>query len=91
MITPEIETRMSLGKRAINFFENCSYYITQQIYHATMDFEEICDLKVCEISYDNCLLFLWVTNPNLTEVIQVIKLWGFQYKTNMAWIKDRTG
>jgi N6-adenosine-specific RNA methylase IME4 len=32
---------------------------------------------------------LWATNPLLPEALQVIEAWGFTYKTNMAWIKDK--
>ena len=34
------------------------------------------------------MLFLWVTFPNLQEGLDVIKEWGFEYKTlGFSWIK----
>jgi N6-adenosine-specific RNA methylase IME4 len=36
---------------------------------------------------DNAVLFLWATNPFLQDAFYVINSWGFEYKTNMAWIK----
>lgn len=34
------------------------------------------------------MLFLWVTFPNLQEGLDVIKAWGFKYKTlGFSWIK----
>lgn len=35
------------------------------------------------------VLFLWATNPLLPDALRVMEAWGFSYKTNMAWIKDR--
>lgn len=35
----------------------------------------------------DAVLFLWVTNPFLRDAFQVIDAWGFQYKTNIAWVK----
>lgn len=40
---------------------------------------------------DNAVLFLWVTNPLLEESFTLIKEWGFRYKTNIVWVKDRIG
>jgi N6-adenosine-specific RNA methylase IME4 len=36
-------------------------------------------------------LFLWATSPKLSEALEVIKAWGFEYRTNMVWIKDQIG
>jgi len=58
-------------------------------HYPTMETEEICKLKVP--SAENAVLFLWVTNPFLKEGIQVCESWGFEYKTNMVWIKERAG
>jgi len=32
-------------------------------------------------------LFLWVTNPMLADAMQVVEAWGFEYKTNIVWVK----
>ena len=60
---------------------------------STMGIEEICSLPVQEICDKNCVLFLWVTFPQLSEAFRVIKEWGFQYKTvAFVWIKlNRSG
>ena len=37
---------------------------------------------------ENCILFLWATFPKLQEALDVIKAWGFEYKTvGFTWIK----
>ena len=53
-----------------------------------MNIEDIKNLEVDKIAADNCLLFLWCTYPKLNEVFDVIKSWGFEYKTvAFTWIK----
>jgi N6-adenosine-specific RNA methylase IME4 len=51
--------------------------------------EDIRKLKIP--SADNAVLFLWATNPKLEEALEVMKAWGFQYKTNLVWVKDKIG
>ena len=37
---------------------------------------------------NNCVLFMWVTMPQLPNVFEVIKAWGFEYKTcGFTWVK----
>jgi len=37
---------------------------------------------------DDCILFLWVMNSELSLALQVIKDWGFDYKTvAFTWVK----
>lgn len=59
--------------------------------YETASLEEICDLDIESIAAKNCLLYLWSTNPKLSEAFQVIEAWGFEYRTNMVWVKDRSG
>ncbi len=56
--------------------------------YPTMPVEEICALPIHELIGNEAVLFLWATNPFLNEGIQVCEAWGFQYKTNLAWIKN---
>ena len=61
---------------------------TANEHYPTMSNEDICNLKVSEITDDNCILFLWATFPKLQEALDVIKAWGFEYKTiGFTWIK----
>jgi N6-adenosine-specific RNA methylase IME4 len=39
----------------------------------------------------DCALFLWATVPMLDQVIEVMRAWGFAYKSLIVWVKDRTG
>jgi N6-adenosine-specific RNA methylase IME4 len=46
------------------------------------------DLPVVDIADDDCCLFLWVTMPKLNECWELIKKWGFEYKTcAFTWVK----
>ena len=46
------------------------------------------NLQVKSITADECVLFMWVTMPKLNECFDVIKSWGFEYKTvAFTWIK----
>lgn len=44
-----------------------------------------------EIAADNCHLYLWVTNNFLPDGIDVMKAWGFDYKTVITWFKTYGG
>lgn len=53
-----------------------------------MRIEDIKNLSVPRICDEDCILFLWVTFPMLQEGLDVIKAWGFKYKTlGFSWIK----
>lgn len=59
--------------------------------YPTMELDDICDLDVADVAAEDCVLFMWATSPKLAESIQVIKAWGFNYRTCMTWVKDRIG
>lgn len=59
-------------------------------HYKTMSIKEIKKLgeNVQKLAADDCLLFMWVTFPNLKEGLEVIEKWGFKYKTlGFSWIK----
>lgn len=59
-------------------------------HYKTMNIKEIENLgnNVQKLAADDCLLFMWVTFPNLKEGLKVIEKWGFKYKTlGFSWIK----
>lgn len=59
--------------------------------YKTMTLEEIKNLPIKDISQDNCVLFLWSTTPLLPEALEVMKSWGFKYKTKIVWYKTNFG
>lgn len=71
-----------------NFSETPTRALENQ--YPTMELSEIKKLKIP--SADNSILFLWCPAPKLyPEGMEVIKAWGFIYKTCMVWVKDRIG
>jgi N6-adenosine-specific RNA methylase IME4 len=57
--------------------------------YATMELEEILALPVTQIAAPKAHLYLWVPNALLQEGLQVMKAWGFTYKSNLVWYKTR--
>ena len=58
-------------------------------HYPTMSIEELCALPVAEISASDSVLFLWTTFPQLPSALQLIKAWGFSYKTvAFVWVKQ---
>ena len=45
-------------------------------------------IPIQTICKDDCLLFMWTTNPHLAQAIELGKAWGFEYKT-VAFIWDK--
>lgn len=53
-----------------------------------MPLEDIKALPVEELAGRDCVLFLWATFPMLQEALDVIRAWGFKFKTvAFTWIK----
>ena len=58
-------------------------------HYTPMETDDICSLGVKDISDNNCLLFLWVTMPQIESGLRVIKEWGFRYVTcGFVWVKN---
>ncbi len=60
-------------------------------HYPTMTLEEICAMPVGELAADDAILYLWATAPKLAECFDVIRSWGFDYRTNMVWDKEKIG
>jgi N6-adenosine-specific RNA methylase IME4 len=60
-------------------------------HYPTMSLHEICSLPVRDIVTDDAILYMWATAPKLAECMQVIAAWGFDYRTNFVWVKDKIG
>ena len=57
--------------------------------YSTMTVEEIAALPVSDFAEEKSHLYLWVPNALLPEGLNVMKAWGFEYKTNIIWEKVR--
>lgn len=57
--------------------------------YPTMKFDEIRDMPVGEIAAEKAHLYLWTPNALIAEALDVMREWGFTYKTNIVWYKTR--
>jgi N6-adenosine-specific RNA methylase IME4 len=57
--------------------------------YGTMAQAEIANLPVRDIAAEVAHLYLWVPNAMLPEGIEVLRAWGFDYKSNIVWHKIR--
>ncbi|MDF2114573.1 MT-A70 family methyltransferase [Roseiarcaceae bacterium H3SJ34-1] len=57
--------------------------------YGTMTLDDIKALPVSSVAADTAHLYLWVPNALLPEGIEVLRAWGFQYKSNIIWHKIR--
>jgi len=56
--------------------------------YPTLKTNELMKLPVCEIAKDDCLLFMWTSNPHLAQAIELGRAWGFEYRT-VAFVWDK--
>ena len=57
--------------------------------YGTMSLQEIMALPVPAAAASTAHLYLWVPNALLPEGLEVMKAWGFTYKSNIVWHKIR--
>jgi N6-adenosine-specific RNA methylase IME4 len=57
--------------------------------YSTMELEEIMELPVAQCVHAQSHLYLWVPNALILEGLDVMRRWGFTYKTNLVWYKVR--
>lgn len=72
----EYKDKCSAGKRGAEYK------------YPVMSIEDIKSLPVASLAAEDCILFMWATFPLLQEALDVIKAWGFKYKTiGFVWVK----
>ena len=60
-------------------------------HYDTMKLDDLKKLKVQDITEPDALLFLWTSSPHLAQALELMKAWGFQYKTiAFVWDKQKT-
>lgn len=52
-----------------------------------MSLEDIKALPVGQLARADAVLWLWATNPLLPEAFDVLRAWGFSFKTAGHWVK----
>ena len=56
-------------------------------HYPTMSMQELYDLPVHSIVEEDAVLFIWATAPLLEEALNLVRSWGFRYKTQFVWDK----
>ncbi len=57
--------------------------------YATMTLDDIYEMPVATIAAEQSHLYLWCPNALLAEGLETMKRWGFTYKSNIVWFKQR--
>ena len=58
-------------------------------YYKVMDIDDIKKLPIQDLADKNCILFIWAIDTMLPQAFEVIKAWGFTYKTvGFYWVKQ---
>ncbi len=56
--------------------------------YPTLKLAQLKAIPLTEIAGNDCLLFMWVTNPHLAQGIELGQAWGFDYRT-VAFVWDK--
>ena len=68
-------SRKGTGRSAVSHYDCLDYYA-------------LAALPVAQLAAPDCVLFLWATNPLLPRAFELIRAWGFEYKTvGLCWVK----
>ena len=54
-----------------------------------MTFEQLASLHVP--AGQSAVLFCWTTPPQADLAVDLVRAWGFTYKTQLVWVKDKIG
>lgn len=79
--------KSSKGVDKINL-EKSIFISSANFKYPTVKTKELMKIPVYEIAKDDCLLFIWVTNPHLVQGIELGRAWGFEYRT-VAFVWDK--
>ena len=58
-------------------------------HYPTMSLDELKAVPVADMAMPDAVLFLWATSPMLDDAIDLMRAWGFKYKSSIVWDKGR--
>lgn len=80
------------GTKVVQARDSKSTYKPASVHYGTMAIEDIAAIPVADLAADDCTLFLWACWPTLEDAFQLLKAWGFTYKTcAFDWLKAHAG
>jgi N6-adenosine-specific RNA methylase IME4 len=56
-----------------------------------MTVEQIKELPINNLAYDNCEVYIWTTQKYLPDTFSVLKAWGLKYCQTLTWCKKPMG
>lgn len=59
--------------------------------YSTMTQKELLKLPVASWADDEAHLYLWTTNTNVGDALELMEAWGFHYVTTLTWVKPSMG
>lgn len=68
-------------------FDNSGLEQSAESHYPTLATDDICKIVVPAAA--RSVLFMWATNAMLPDAMRVVEAWGFEYKTNLVWVKER--
>lgn len=60
-------------------------------HYTTLSLEDIRNQPVKALAADQAHLHLWTTNAFLRPAFDIIRAWGFRYKSCLVWVKPQIG
>lgn len=58
-------------------------------HYPTMSLDDLKAIRVADMALPDSVLFLWATSPMLDDAIDLMRAWGFKYKSSIVWDKGR--
>ncbi len=66
--------------------------VSASVHYNTMTASDLTALPVRDLAAKDCCLFMWISWPMLPDALELIKAWGFTYKTcAFDWTKAHVG
>jgi N6-adenosine-specific RNA methylase IME4 len=62
-----------------------------ELHYPVMSDDEIEALDVESIAADDSILYMWTLPHMMPTALEIMEAWGFDYRTQMVWAKDRAG
>lgn len=74
---------------AYEMYSDKGYGKSPDVHYNCMPFAELVALRdqLLFVTAPNSVCFMWAVWPKLDEALELMKAWGFQYKTGGAWHK----
>lgn len=73
-----------------SYYDQDTRSATDDVY-PTMSLEEIAAMPVKQLAAERAHLHLWTTSTHLPYCFDVLKAWGFEYKSAFVWVKNQLG